>query len=103
MRQDILSNDAHSDQEPNSFLVHLDAGNINEKLAVYVKQGVDYAKKSVTPHAAWQNILAQYNLELAESDFKNNDEANENDFEKLQEKFKSLLETKQKINASFGD
>ena len=100
MRQDILINCAQEldETEPNNFQSIIVAGNINEKLAIYVNQGAEYAKKSATPLAAWESILAQYHFELAESDL-----AGEEDFEKLQEKFKSVLETRKKINASFGD
>ncbi len=100
MRQDILSNTAQylEETEPNNLLGALIAANINEKLAIYLKTGVDYAKKSATPNQAWESVSAQYHFELAESDM-----VGEEDFEKLQEKFKSLLEVRQKINASFGD
>ncbi len=103
MREDILSNSATKvdDNEPDSPPRIINTADINEKLASYVNQGVDYAKKSATATAAWESVIAQYHFEQAENDFKNPDGTE--DFEKLQEQFKQLLENRTKINASFGD
>lgn len=101
MRQNILINNAQIENEPPSPLSNI-TKDINEKLASYVNQGADYAKKSVSPKDAWQSVIAQYNFEQAENDCKNPD-GDIDDFEKLQEQIEQLRANRKKINSAFGD
>ncbi len=108
LRQNILVksslnvDDVRPDSELQELFRELNE-NIDSRLFAYINQGADFAKKSLTSKKAWENVLAQYHLELAESDFKNSDDVNDEDFEKLQEKFRQLSEERKKMNANFGD
>lgn len=108
LRQNILVNTASVDnEEPDEEFREL-IKTIDGRLAAYINQSIDYARKALTPRQAWDNIMAQYNFEQAESDFKNSNFINSNDigddeFEKAVEKFRMLSETRKKINASTGE
>ena len=80
----LLDGELLKDKLP-EFIRDLDA-----KLTSYVREGITYAEKNPDAKEAWKKLMDEYYLEVTKSDLKGEINLNEDEFSKLQEKYKLL-------------